>query len=195
MTDEEHAELQLSQKHIVRLVLQTTGTQTSSVLPVNPNRDAQRVTIENLLRYALHMRPGYILLSEGQGNEMAEMLRAMWTGSSASLLTPYAHSLRDCLTRLEMFCLPDNNSNTVSLTLLRFQIAAALDVMVFVSSLRDGSHKVLNIAEIQGVRGDAVKLQSIFHYDSEMARVGAQTIVKKEELLHQVAFFRHFCLS
>jgi len=150
-TIEEVAELRLKQKHVVALVSQQTSPGSTS-----------SVTMRDLAVNALRIGAERILLGECRGEEVVEMLQAMNNGHSGFLMTLYANDLRNCLTRLETMYLSE--ATTLPVMLIRAQIASALDVIVHVSRLRDGSGKVLNIAEVQYMENDAIKLQSIFHF-------------------------------
>ena len=170
---EDVAELQLSQKHVIALESRQADpfyerschkwwTSASGGLDA-----VGRVTLRDLVLQALRIRPERLLVGECRGSEVVELLQAMYSGCNGVLATVYAHNLRDCLTRLEVMYLA-GGMNLPSAT-IRSQIVGALDVIVHVSCLRDGSHKVMNIAEVQGLEGDIIKLQSIFHYqDTEL---------------------------
>src|SRR5947209_4663766 len=150
-TIEEVAELRLSQKHAVALVSQFAGAGGTG-----------GVTLRNLVVNALRIGLERILLGECRGDEVVEMLQAMNNGYSGFLMTLYANDLRNCLSRLETMCMA--GGLTLPVTMLRAQIATALDVIVHISRLRDGSHKIVNIAEVQRMEKDTIKLQSIFHF-------------------------------
>ncbi len=150
-TIEEVAELRLSQKHVVALVSQVGSPASTGT-----------VTVHDLVVNALRIGSERILLGECRGDEVVGMLQAMNNGYNGFLMTLYANDLRNCLTRLETMYLAA--ATTLPVTLIRAQIASALDVIVHVSRLRDGSRKILNIAEVQYMENDAIKLQSIFHF-------------------------------
>lgn len=151
VTIEDVAELRLSQRHVVGMVAQMAS-------PDNPGG----VTMRDLVRHALRMGTDRILLGECQGDEVVEMLKAMYNGHDGSLLTLFANDLRSCLSRLEAIYLASGSAMPV--TMIRNQIATAIDVIVYMARLRDGTRKILNIAEVQGVVNDAVKWQNIFYY-------------------------------
>ena len=161
ITIEDVAELQLSQKHVIALESRQGD-------PFYERSDAVgRVTLRDLVLQALRIRPERLLVGECRGSEVVELLQAMYSGCNGVLTTVYAHNLRDCLTRLEVMYLAGGMN--LPIATIRAQIVGALDVIVHVSCLRDGSHKVMNIAEVQGLEGDVIKLQSIFHYqDTEL---------------------------
>jgi pilus assembly protein CpaF len=150
-TIEEVAELRLSQKHVVALVSQLTSSGSTG-----------GVTMRDLVVNALRIGSERILLGECRGDEVVEILQAMNNGYNGFLMTQYANDLRNCLTRLE--AMYQAAGATLPVTLIRAQIATAVDVIVHVSRLRDGSRKILNIAEVQYMENDVIKLQSIFHY-------------------------------
>lgn len=150
-TIEDEVELRLSQRHVVSMVAALTGS-----------NGASNVTMRDLVRNALHIRSERILLGECQGDEVVEMLKAMYNGTNGTLMALFANDPRNCLARLEAMYLAAGTATPVMM--IRNQIASALDVMVYIARLRDGSRKILNIAEVQGVEHDAIKWQSIFYY-------------------------------
>jgi len=150
-TIEEAAELQLSQKHVVSLVSQLTGADGSS-----------GVTMRDLLRHALRGGSERVVLGECRGDEALELLQAMYSGYDGALLCVYASALKDCLAHLETLCLAAGTAMPAGM--IRSQLAATIDVIVLVARLRDGTRKVINIAEVQGFDASAIKLQSIFHF-------------------------------
>lgn len=150
-TIEEAAELQLSQKHVVSLVSQLTGADGSG-----------GVTMRDLLRHALRGGCERVVVGECRGDEALELLQAMYSGYNGALLCIYASALKDCLAHLETLCLAAGTSMPAEM--IRSQLAATLDIIVLTARLRDGSRKVINIAEVQGFDAGAIKLQSIFHF-------------------------------
>ncbi len=151
VTIEDVAELRLNQRHVVGMVAQMaiSGVQGG-------------VTMRDLVQHALRMGTDRILLGECQGDEVVEMLKAMFNGHNGALFTLFANDLRSCLARLEAIYLAAGSTTPV--TMIRNQIATAIDVIVYIARLRDGTRKILNIAEVQGVENDVVKWQSIFYY-------------------------------
>ena len=146
VTIEEVNELHLKQKHAIQLVVN---------LSQSPGVD----TACNLVMHALHLRPDRIIVGECRGNEAG----AIYSGYRGAMTTMYAQHMRDCLTRLETLCLASGMS--VPAGLLKSEIAAALDLIIYLSRRSDGSYKISNIAEVRGVdSGGNIKLQSIFHY-------------------------------
>jgi pilus assembly protein CpaF len=151
VTVEDAAELQLHQEHVVRLETRPPNIEGKGSVQ-------QRQLVINSLR----MRPDRIIVGEVRGEEALDMLQAMNTGHDGSLATIHANSPRDALSRLETMVamsslnIPDNA--------IRRQIASAVDVVVQVSRLSDGTRKVVSLAELTGMEGDVVTMQDIFVY-------------------------------
>jgi pilus assembly protein CpaF len=149
VTIEDAAELQLHQEHVVRLETRPPNIEGKGAIQ-------QRQLVINSLR----MRPDRIIVGEVRGEEALDMLQAMNTGHDGSLTTIHANSPRDALSRLETMVamaslnIPDNAT--------RRQISSALDVVVQVSRLSDGTRKVTSMAEIVGMEGEVVTMQDIF---------------------------------
>ncbi|MFL5624947.1 MAG: CpaF family protein [Ktedonobacteraceae bacterium] len=150
-TIEEVAELRLSQKHVVSLVSQLA-------LPGNVGG----VSLRDLVINALRTGSERILLDECRGDEVAEMMQAMNNGHAGALMTMYATDVRNCLARME--AMYQATATKLPLSLLRAQLVTALDVIGHIARLRDGSHRILNIAEVQSAENDVIKIQSIFHF-------------------------------
>ncbi|RDV84061.1 CpaF family protein [Ammonifex thiophilus] len=149
ITIEDAAELQLRQEHVVRLESRP------------PNIEGKgAVTIRDLVRNALRMRPDRIVVGEVRGGEALDMLQAMNTGHDGSLTTAHANSPRDLLSRLETMVLMAGMELPVRA--IREQIASALDLIVHASRFKDGSRKVTHITEVQGMEGDVIVLQDLF---------------------------------
>jgi pilus assembly protein CpaF len=149
VTIEDAAELQLHQEHVVRLETRSPNIEGKGAIQ-------QRELVTNSLR----MRPDRIIVGEVRGEEALDMLQAMNTGHDGSLTTIHANSPRDALARLEtMIAMASFNIPDVA---IRRQIASALDVVIQVSRLSDGTRKVVNIAEITGMEGDVFMMQDIF---------------------------------
>jgi pilus assembly protein CpaF len=151
ITIEDSAELQLQQEHIVRLETRP------------PNLEGMgEITQRDLVRNALRMRPDRIILGEVRQGEALDMLQAMNTGHDGSLATIHANSPRDALTRLETMVsmaglnIPDKA--------IRHQIASAIDVVVQLARLSDGSRKMMGLHEIVGMEGDMITMQEIFAF-------------------------------
>jgi pilus assembly protein CpaF len=154
VTIEDAAELQLSQSHVVRL----------EAKPAEPDGSG-RVTIRDLVINALRMRPERIVVGECRGGEALDMLQAMNTGHDGSLTTVHANSPRDTISRLETLTLMAGMD--LPLMVVRQQIASALDLIVQQARLRDGTRKIVNITEVQGMEGETVVLQDIFRFEEE----------------------------
>jgi pilus assembly protein CpaF len=147
-TIEEAAELQLGQKHVVALVSQLSGE--------------GGVTMRDLVMNALRTGSERIILGECRGDEMLAIMQAISSGYNGVMLNLFASGLKDCITHLETMCL--TASPQLPVEMIRKQLASSLDIIVHVARLRDGSRKVLNIAEVQNSDGNAIKLQSLYHY-------------------------------
>jgi pilus assembly protein CpaF len=149
VTIEDAAELQLHQDHVVRLETRPPNIEGKGAV-------AQRQLMINSLR----MRPDRIIMGEVRGEEALDMLQAMNTGHDGSLTTIHANSPRDAISRLEtMVAMSDLN---IPERAIRNQIAAAIDVVVQVSRLSDGTRKIISIAEVTGMEGEIVTMQEIF---------------------------------
>lgn len=151
VTIEDAAELQLNQEHVVRLETRPANIEGRGAIH-------QRQLVINALR----MRPDRIIVGEVRGEEALDMLQAMNTGHDGSLTTIHANTPRDALGRLETMVAMANLS--IPESAIRRQIASAIDVVVQVSRLSDGTRKVISIAEITGMEGSVVTMQDIFVY-------------------------------
>jgi len=154
VTIEDAAELQLVQHHVVRL----------ETIPPIPGgaEDSGRLTIRDLVRGSLRMRPDRIVVGECRGGEAIDMLQAMNTGQDGSLTTVHANSPRDCIGRLETLALMGGMD--LPLSVIRRQIASAVELIIQQSRLKDGSRKITQITEVQGMEGEQVVLQDLFIY-------------------------------
>lgn len=151
VTVEDAAELQLLQPHVVRL----------ETRPANIEGKGQ-VTQRDLVRNSLRMRPDRIIVGEVRGVEVLDMLQAMNTGHDGSLTTVHANNSRDALQRLEtLMLLTGVNLPT---TAMREQISSALDVIVHVTRMSDGTRRVVSVSEIVGMEREVVAMQDIFVY-------------------------------
>ncbi|HZT08067.1 MAG TPA: CpaF family protein [Chloroflexota bacterium] len=154
VTVEDAAELQLRQDHVVRLEARP------------PNIEGKgAITIRDLVINCLRMRPDRIVVGECRGREALDMLQAMNTGHDGSLTTGHANSPRDMLSRLETMVLMAGMDLPVSA--IRQQISSAVDVIVQQARLRDGSRKITQITEVQGMEGDIITLQDVFVFEQE----------------------------
>jgi pilus assembly protein CpaF len=159
VTIEDSAELQLQQPHVVRLETRP------------PNIEVRgEVTQRDLVRNALRMRPDRIVIGEVRGGEAIDMLQAMNTGHDGSLTTIHANTPRDALARLETMI--QMTGMRLSERAMRQQVASAVDIVLQVARLSDGSRRVTSISEITGMEGDTITMQEIFLY--ERTGVGPQ---------------------
>jgi pilus assembly protein CpaF len=152
VTIENAAELQLRQEHVVTLESRP------------PNIEGKgEVTIRDLVINALRMRPDRIVVGECRGGEALDMLQAMNTGHDGSMTTVHSNSPRDTLHRLETMVLMAGMDLPVRA--IREQIASALDLIIHMARLKDGSRKIVAITEVQGMEGDVIVLQDIFVFE------------------------------
>jgi len=152
VTIEDAVELQLQQDHVVRLESRP------------PNIEGKgEINIRDLVRNSLRMRPDRIVVGEVRGGESLDMLQAMNTGHDGSLSTVHANSPRDAIARLETLVLMAGMD--LPLRAIREQIASAVDVIVQLTRLRDGTRRVTAVTEIQGMEGQTVTLQDAFLFD------------------------------
>jgi pilus assembly protein CpaF len=149
VTIEDAAELQLQQEHVVTL----------EARPANVE-GAGEITIRDLLRNALHMRPDRIIVGECRSGEALDMIQAMTTGQEGSLSTGHANTTRDMLRRLETMILMTGYE--LPLRAIREQIASGVDLIVHTARLKDGSRKIVNITEVYGIEDDEILTQDIF---------------------------------
>jgi pilus assembly protein CpaF len=151
ITIEDSAELSLQQPHVVRLETRP------------PNLEGKGdVTQRDLVRNSLRMRPDRIIVGEVRGAEVFDMLQAMSTGHDGSIATIHANSPRECLGRLEMMMLL--SGFPIPQRAMRQQIAAAINMIVHVSRLSDGSRKVMKISEVSGMEGEMIMMQDLFEF-------------------------------
>jgi pilus assembly protein CpaF len=152
VTIEDAAELRLLQEHVVRLETRP------------PNIEGKgEITIRDLVKNSLRMRPDRIVVGEVRGGEALDMLQAMNTGHDGSLTTGHANSPRDMIARLETMVLMSGMK--LPLQAIRSQIASAVDIIVQQSRLQDGSRKITHITEVQGMEGDVIIMQDVFLYE------------------------------
>ncbi|HEY8393193.1 MAG TPA: CpaF family protein [Thermaerobacter sp.] len=153
ITIEDAAELQLRQEHVVSLETRP------------PNIEGKgEVTIRQLVRNSLRMRPDRIVIGEVRSGEALDMLQAMNTGHDGSLATAHANSPRDLLSRLETMVLMAGIDLPVRA--IREQIASAIDLIVHQNRFKDGSRKITHITEVQGMEGDVIILQDLFRFQA-----------------------------
>ena len=152
VTIEDAAELQLQQDHVLRLETKVANTD---------GRGA--VSIRDLVRNSLRMRPDRIVVGECRGGEALDMLQAMNTGHDGSLTTLHANTPRDALSRLETMVLMSGMD--LPLKVVRQQIASAVDLIIQQTRLKDGSRKVTAITEVVGMEGDTVVMTDVFKFE------------------------------
>ena len=151
ITVEDAAELQMMQEHVVRL-----ETRPPSMEGTNA------VTIRDLIKNALRMRPDRIVVGETRDGAALDMLQAMNTGHDGSMTTTHANSPRECVARLETLVMMSGLD--LPLRAIREQIAGAVDLIVQIVRLSDGSRKIISITEVVGMQGDVISLAEIFKY-------------------------------
>jgi len=154
VTIEDAAELQLRQKHVVRLESR----------PANVEGKGQ-VSIRQLVINALRMRPDRIVVGEVRGGEALDMLQAMNTGHDGSLTTAHSNGPRDTLHRMETMVLMAGMD--LPLRAIREQLSAAFDLVCHLERLQDGSRKVVKVSEVQGMEGDTIVMQDVFKFVEE----------------------------
>ncbi len=152
VTIEDAAELRLHQNHVLRLESRPANIE---------GRGA--VTIRDLVRNSLRMRPDRIIVGEVRGSEALDMLQAMNTGHDGSLSTVHANSPRDAIARIETMVLMSGFDLPVRAT--RQQLSSALNLIIHLSRLRDGSRRITHMVEVEGMEGDTVVLQDIAYFD------------------------------
>jgi pilus assembly protein CpaF len=154
ITVENAAELQLRQEHVVTLESRP------------PNIEGKgEVSIRDLVINTLRMRPDRVVVGECRGGETLDMLQAMNTGHDGSLTTAHANTPRDMLSRLETMCLMAGMDLPVRA--IREQVASAVDLIIQQSRLRDGTRKIINVTEVQGMEGDVIVMSDIFVFEQQ----------------------------
>ncbi len=154
VTIEDAAEVQLKQNHVITLEARPANLEGKGA-----------VTIRNLVKNALRMRPDRIIVGEVRSEETLDMLQAMNTGHDGSLTTTHANSPRDTVARLETMVLMSGME--LPLRAIRDQISSAIDLIVQQSRLRDGTRKITSITEVIGMEGDVVSMQDLFVYETD----------------------------
>jgi pilus assembly protein CpaF len=152
VTIEDAAELQLRQEHVVTLESRPPNIEGKGAIP-----------IRELVRNSLRMRPDRIVVGECRSGEALDMLQAMNTGHDGSLSTGHANTPRDMLARLETMVLMAGVDLPVRA--IREQISSAVDLIVHQSRLKDGTRKIVNITEVQGMEGDTIVMQDVFVFE------------------------------
>ena len=154
VTIEDAAEVQLNQNHVITLESRP------------PNLEGRgQISIRDLVRNALRMRPDRIIVGEVRSGEALDMLQAMNTGHDGSMTTTHANSPRDTISRLETMVLMSGME--LPLKAIRDQVSSAIDIIVQQSRLRDGTRKITSVTEVVGMEGDVVSMQDIFTYETE----------------------------
>jgi pilus assembly protein CpaF len=155
VTIEDSKELQLRQEHVVTLEARP------------PNIEGRgEVAIRDLMRNALRMRPDRIIVGECRGGEALDMLQAMNTGHEGSLTTIHSNSPRDTLSRVETMTLMAGFD--LPIRVIREQMSSAIDLVVHLARLRDGTRRVTHVAEVQHMEGDVIIMQDLFMFDFSM---------------------------
>ncbi|EFB5148238.1 CpaF family protein, partial [Escherichia coli] len=157
ITMEDAAELRLMQPHVLRMETRLAGVENTG-----------QITMRSLLINSLRMRPDRIIVGECRGEEAFEMLQAMNTGHDGSMSTLHANSPRDAISRLENMVMMAGMN--IPMESIRRNIVSAINIVVQVSRLNDGSRKIMNISEVMGIEGDRVILQDIFSFESQSER-------------------------
>ncbi len=161
ITIEDAKELQLAQDHVLSLEARPPNIEGTGA-----------ITIRDLVRNALRMRPDRMVIGECRGGEALDMLQAMNTGHDGSLTTVHANSPRDSLARLETLVLMSGFD--LPLRAIREQMAAAIDVIVHIARLSDGTRRVTHICSVEGRENDVITLQDLFVFDHGMGMVNGR---------------------
>ena len=171
ITIEDSSELQLKQEHVIRLETRP------------PNIEGKgEITQRDLVRNSLRMRPDRIIVGEVRGQEAFDMLQAMNTGHDGSLTTIHANSPRDALMRLESMVAMA--SFEIPLDFIRKYVSSALDVLIHLQRLTDGTRKVISVQELTGMEGNVISLQEIFSF--EQTTIDAENKVRGIYRFHGV---------
>ncbi len=154
VTVEDAAELQLKQEHVVRMETRPANMEGTGA-----------ITIRDLVRNSLRMRPDRIIVGECRGGEALDMLSAMNTGHDGSMTTVHSNSPREAISRIETLCLMAGMDLPVKA--IREQIAGAMDLIIQISRLSDGSRRVTSITEVVDIQGETITLQEVFKFKEE----------------------------
>jgi len=177
ITIEDAAELKLRQPHVISLETRPSNVEGKG-----------EVTIRDLLRNSLRMRPDRIVIGEVRGGEALDMLQAMNTGHDGSLSTIHANAPRDVLSRLETLMLMSGYD--LPLKAIREQIASAVDLIVLQKRFRDGSRKITHITHVEGIENNTVVLQDVFVFE-EVPAYGSTAVKGKFVQTGSVSFKDH----
>jgi pilus assembly protein CpaF len=179
VTIEDAAELRLLQRHVLRLEQR----------PSNIEGEGE-VSIRDLVRNSLRMRPDRIVVGEVRGAEALDMLQALNTGHDGSLTTLHANSPRDALARVETMVLMAGFD--LPLRAIRQQVAAALDLIIQLERMQDGSRRVVAITEVQRMESDVITLQDLFRFRVDSVTPGAAIVGDLESTRLRPAFLEKF---
>ena len=182
VTIEDAAELRLQQRHVVTLEARPANIEGTGA-----------ITIRDLVRNALRMRPDRIIVGEVRSGEALDMLQAMNTGHDGSLTTAHANSPRDVLSRLETMTLMAGMELPVRA--VRTQIASAINIIIQQSRLLDGSRKITHITEVQGMDGDTIILQDLFRYVQDYLDENGKSVGHFESTGFQPSFRDKFRIN
>ena len=152
VTIEDAVELKLRQRHVIRLESRPANIEGKGSIP-----------IRDLVRNSLRMRPDRIVVGEVRGGEALDMMQAMNTGHEGSLSTLHANSPRDAIARLETMVLMAGMD--LPIRAIREQVASALDLIIQLSRMRDGTRRVVEISEVTGMEGDTITLSTLYKFD------------------------------
>ena len=153
VTIEDAAELKLQQPHVIRLE--------TKPFEIGGSRD-EEVTIRDLVKNALRMRPDRIIVGEVRGAEAFDMMQAMNTGHEGSMTTVHANHPRDALSRMENMIMMANLG--IPMRAIRYQISSAINLIVQVSRMRDGHRRITHVTEVVGMEGEIITLQDLFTF-------------------------------
>lgn len=184
VTIEDAAELQLQQPHVVRLETRTAGIEGSGAI-------GQRQLVINSLR----MRPDRVIVGECRGAEAFEMLQAMNTGHDGSMTTLHANSPRDAISRVESMVMMATSS--LPLEAIRRTIVSAIDLIIQISRLHDGSRRLMSISEVVGLEGQSVVMEEIFHFQPDSVQQEGKVVgnyvtsglMQRSVLMEKARFF------
>ncbi|WP_438825504.1 CpaF family protein [Neobacillus drentensis] len=151
VTVEDAAEIQLGQENVISLELRPSEI-----------KGKRAISIRDLFKRSLRMRPDRVIIGEVRGGEALDMLQAMNSGHDGSLAAGHSYSPRDMISRLETMVLLAGVNNSIKA--IREQIAGAIDVIIQQTRLMDGTRKIINITEVQGMEGENIVLQDIFSF-------------------------------
>ena len=179
VTIEETAELQLHQRHVLRLESRTRNAEGEG-----------EITIRELVRNSLRMRPDRIIVGEVRGAEALDMLQAMNTGHDGSLGTLHANTPRDALTRTETMVLMAGYDLPVRA--IRQQVCSALDLIVHIARVRDGSRRVMAISEVMRMESDVITLQDIFTFNQKEIANDGKVVGRLEPTGMRPSFLEKF---